>query len=323
MKRLIPMCLGIVFGLCGTTPLSGFSQTFPTKPIRVVVPFPPGGTDAMARLFSNELGAGLGQPIVIENRAGANGMIGSEYVARAAPDGHTLLFGTASTHVTSVSLSKNLTYDPLKDFTPISMAIDAMFFATVRADMGVNSVKELIELAKRNPGKLTYSSSGIGSINQLLAEQFNRLAGVDILHVPYKGAAPAQQALLAGEVSLFFSGSSTQALVQAGRLKHLAVLDDRRFANFPDVPSINDTLPEHLRIAIWSGFFGPPSLPQPIVTRLNAEIVKVLRTAEVQARLTSAGVRVIGDTPAEFRDKIARDIARVGKLVEAVGIKPE
>ena len=323
MDRFVLMCLSIVFALCGTTPLSGFSQTFPTKPIRVVVPFPPGGTDAVARLFSNEVGAGLGQPIVIENRAGANGMIGSEYVARAAPDGHTLLFGTASTHVTPIFLSKNLPYDPVKDFTPISMAVDAMFFVTVRAEMGVNSMRELIDMAKRNPGKLTYSSSGIGSINQLLAEQFKRLAGVDILHVPYKGAAPAQQALLAGDVSLFFSGSSTQTLVQSGRLKHLAVLDDRRFAIFPDVPSINDTLPDHTRIAVWSGFFGPPGLPQPIVSRLNAEIVKVLKTAEVQNRLTSAGVRVIGDTPAEFRDKITRDIALVGKVVEAVGIKPE
>jgi tripartite-type tricarboxylate transporter receptor subunit TctC len=323
MKRFIPVGLVIVFALCGMTPLSGFSQTFPAKPIRVVVPFPPGGTDLVARVFSNELGAGLGQPIVVENRAGADGMIGSEYVARAAPDGYTLLFGTLSTHVTPIFLSKHMPYDPLKDFTPITMAVDAMFYVTVRPEMGVNSVQELIDLAKRNPGKLTYGSSGIGSMNELLAEQFKRVAGVDILHVPYKGAGPAQQALLAGEISVFFSGSSTQALVRSGRLKHLAVLDDKRFANFPDVPSINDMFPNYTRVGIWSGFFGPPGLPQPIVTRLNTEIVKVLKTAEIQSKLTALGVLVIGDTPAEFREKIIRDIALVGKVVKEVGIKSD
>lgn len=323
MKRLVPMCLGIVFALCGMTPLSGFSQAFPSKPIRVVVPFPPGGTDAVLRIFSNEMGSGLGQSVVVENRAGAAGMIGSEYVARAAPDGHTLLFTTIGTHVTPIFLSKYLTYDPVKDFTPITMAIDAMFFVTVRADTELNSLRELIDFAKRNSGKLTYSSFGIGSINQLLAEQFKQLAGVDILHVPYKGAAPAQQALVAGEVALLFGGSATQPLVRSGRLKHLAVLDDKRFPIFPDVPSINDTLPDYTRIGVWSGVFGPRGLPQPIVTRLNMEIVRALNNTEVQSRLTSMGVRIIGDTPEEFREKIARDTALVAKVIKAAGIKPE
>jgi tripartite-type tricarboxylate transporter receptor subunit TctC len=138
MKQIIPMCLGIVIGVCGVMP--SLSQTYPTKPIRVVVAFPPGGTDAVVRMFSNEVGTALGQPVVVENRAGAGGMIGSEYVARSAPDGYTLLFGTLSTHVTPIFLSKNLTYDPVKDFTPISMAVDAMFFLTVRPELGVNSL---------------------------------------------------------------------------------------------------------------------------------------------------------------------------------------
>jgi tripartite-type tricarboxylate transporter receptor subunit TctC len=323
MKRLVAMCFGIVSALCGMTPLPGFSQAFPTRPIRVVVPFPPGGTDAVVRIIGNEMSSGLGQPVVIENRAGANGMIGSEYVARAAPDGYTLLFGTISTHVTPIFLSKNLPYDPVKDFTPITMAVDAMFFVTVRAEAGVNTLRELIDLAKRNPGKLTYSSFGIGSINQVLGEQFKQLAGVDILHIPYKGGAPAQQALAAGEVTLSFDGSSTQSLVQSGLLKHLAVLDNKRFPIFPDVPPINDTLPDYTRIGVWSGFFGPPGLPQPILARLNTEIVKALNAPEVQSRLTSMGVRIIGDTPEEFREKITRDIALVGKVIKAAGIRPE
>jgi tripartite-type tricarboxylate transporter receptor subunit TctC len=170
---------------------------------------------------------------------------------------------------------------------------------------------------------LTYGSSGSGSHNQLLAEQFNRAAGVDIVHVPYKGAAPAQQALLAGEISVFFSGSSTQTLVKSGRLKHLAVLDDKRYATFPDVPSIKETFSEYPRIGVWSGFFGPAGLPQPIVRRLNTEIVRVLHTPETRNKVAALGVLVIGDTPEEFRDKIARDIALVGKVVKEAGIKPE
>lgn len=213
-------------------------------------------------------------------------------------------------------MSSNLPYDPVRDFTPISMAVEATFFVTVRADSGLDSVGDLVERARKNPGKLSYSSFGPGSVTQLLGEQFKQLAGVDILHVPYKGGAPAQQALVAGEVSLSFGGSSMQPLVQSGRLKHLAVLDEKRSPNFPDVPSIRDTLPNYTKIGVWSGFFGPRGLPAPMVARLNMEIVRALREPKIESRLTSMGVQVIADSPGQFREKLARDIALVEKVIK-------
>lgn len=299
------------------------AQNYPTKPIRLIVPFPPGGIDVVARPIIAGMSPVIGQPIVIDHRPGANGMIGSDYVARNPADGYTLLFGSISTHVTPIYLTTTLPYDPVKDFTPISMVVDAMFFVTVPSKMAVNSIKDLIDLARRNPGKLSYSSSGMGSIHQMIGEQFKQLAGVDILHVPYKGAAAAQTAVIAGEVSISFLGSGAQPLVQAGTLKHLAVLDDRRFPIFPDVPAVNDTLPEHRRIGVWMGFFGPAGMPRSLLARLNAEINKSLNSQDVSGKLTAGGLKVIGSTPEEFSNKLKADIELIGRVVRTAGIKPE
>lgn len=192
-----------------------------------------------------------------------------------------------------------------------------------REDSGFNSVKDLVDFAKHSPGKLAYGSSGPGSIHQLLVEQFKQLAGVDILHVPYKDSAPAQEALVAGEVQLFSGGSLVRPLVQSGRLRHLGVLDTKRLSLFPNVPPITDVLPNYVHTGVWQGFFGPPALPRPILNRLNSDIVKAVKTPAVQKRLTDMGVQPIGVSPDEFAAKLVQNIETVGKIVKIAGIKGE
>ena len=205
------------------------AQVFPTKPVRVVVPFPPGGVDVLARVVTNKLGELTGQPFVLENRAGANGIIGSELVMRAAPDGYTLLVTTSSTMVTSVFLSKNVPFDPVKDFTPIGAMYEAVQLLAVRTGLPVNSVRDLVEYARRNPGKLTYATSGIGSAFHFMGEAFKQLTGTDILHVPYKGTGPVAVALIAGEVDMAFPSYGNLS-GNVAKLKVLGVTDAKRYA---------------------------------------------------------------------------------------------
>jgi tripartite-type tricarboxylate transporter receptor subunit TctC len=301
------------------------AQSWPAKPVTMVVPFPPGpALDLVARLVGAKLGDALGQSVVIENRTGANGMIGSNMVARAAPDGYTLLMTTASTHVTAVHLMKNLSYDPLKDFSPITAAVEPVTCVVVNGALPVNSVAELIVYAKARPGELSYGSSGVGSVFHLMGELFNQAAGVKINHVPYRGVAPALQDVIAGHIPMaYLSISNALAVTEQGSVKVLAVLEPARFSRRPDIPSMSEVVPAFRKPSSWFGFFGPAGLPPPIVARLNDEINKALNAPDVLPKLNDNGMMVIGGTPAQFTALMQDGIARYGAIIKAAGIQPE
>ena len=301
------------------------AQAPSSRPLKIIVPFPPGnGTDILARLMAPKLTASLNQPVIVENRGGANGMIGAEAVARAAPDGTTILFTSPSTHVTALLLSKNLPYDPIKDFTPITAAVEPVTVMTINPSLPVNSVKELIAYAKANPGKLNYSSPGVGAVFHMSGELFKLGAGVDIVHVPYKGAAPALAGVVAGEVSIGFNSlASVLPHLRSGRLKVLAVLEANRYLGLPDVPSIAEALPGFQKPASWFGLFGPAGLPAPTLARLHDELVASLKEPDVHSKIDELAMTVIANTPEQFSAMLKSGIAQYGRLIKAAGIQPE
>jgi tripartite-type tricarboxylate transporter receptor subunit TctC len=301
------------------------AQSWPAKFITLVVPFPPGpALDLVARLVGIKLGDALGATVVIENRTGANGTLGSNAVARAAPDGATLLISTAGTHVTAVPLMKNLPYDPVKDFSPIAAAVEPVTCLVVNGALPVNSVAELVAYAKARPGQLGYGSSGVGSVFHLMGEMFNQSAGVKINHLPYRGVAPALQDVIAGHIPMaFLSISNALAVADAKSIKILAVLEPTRFSLRSDIPSMSEVLPDFRKPTSWFGFFGPPGLPAPMVTRLNAEIVTALNAPGVLPKLRENGMAVLGGTPADFKALIEDGIARYGAIIKAAGVQPE
>jgi len=302
------------------------AQTWPAaKPITIVVPFPPGpALDLVARLVAGKIGPALGQTIVIDNRTGANGTIGSNMVARAAPDGYTLLGATAGTHVTAVHLIKNLPYDPLKDFTPLAAAVEPVTCLVVHRSVPVNSVQELVAYAKARPDELSYGSSGVGSVFHMMGELFNQTAGVRIKHVPYRGVVPAMQDVAGGHIPMtFISVSNAMPAMQNGNVKILAILEPARYAKLPDVPSMSEAILAFKKPSSWFGFFGPAGMPGEIVARLNAEIVKALNAPDVKAKLQDSGMTVIGGTAEEFGIRMRDGIARYGEIIKAAGIQPE
>jgi len=301
------------------------AQSFPTKPITIVVPFPPGpALDLVARLVANKLADALGVTVVVENRTGANGTLGSNAVARAVPDGHTLLFATASTHVTAVHLMKNLPYDPVKDFSPIAAAVEPVTCLIVNGALPVNSVADLVAYAKARPAELGYGSSGVGSVFHLMGELFNQTAGVKINHVPYRGVAPALQDVVAGHIPMaFLAISNALAVADSKAIKILAVLEPARFPHRSDIPSMSEAIPAFKKPSSWFGVFGPAGLPAPLAVRLNGEIVKALNAPDVKAKLDENGMTVIGGTPEDFRALIADGIGRYGAIIKAAGVQPE
>jgi tripartite-type tricarboxylate transporter receptor subunit TctC len=319
-KGIVPALAGLLFLALGE-----IVAAQPARPLKIVVPFPPGnGTDILARLMSPKMTAATGQPVIVENRGGANGMIGAEYVAHASPDGTTILFTSPSTHVTAQFLSKNLPYDPVKDFTPITAAVEPVTVMTVNPSLPVNSVKELISYAKANPGKLNYSSPGVGAVFHMSGELFKLGAGVDIVHVPYKGAAPALQAVIAGEVAIGFNSlASVLPHMRSGKLKVLAVLEAKRYAGLPDVPSIGEALPGFEKPASWFGLFGPAGLPSATTARLHDELVASLEDPGVHGKIDELAMTVIANTPEQFSAMLKSGIAQYGRLIKAAGIKPE
>jgi tripartite-type tricarboxylate transporter receptor subunit TctC len=317
------MVLLLVSVLAVSQPAS--AQPWPAKSITMIVPFPPGpALDLVARLVGAKLSDALGASVVVENRTGANGTLASHAVARATPDGATLLITTASTHVTAVHLMKNLPYDPVKDFSPIAAAVEPVTCLVVNGALPVNSVAELVAYAKARPGELSYGSSGVGSVFHLMGELFNQSAGVKINHVPYRGVAPALQDVIAGHIPMaFLSISNALAVADAKSVKILAVLEPARFAQRPDIPSMSEVLPAFRKPTSWFGFFGPPSLPAPMVTRLNTEIVKALNAPDVMPKLADNGMAVLGGTPQDFAALIEDGIARYGAIIKAAGVRTE
>jgi tripartite-type tricarboxylate transporter receptor subunit TctC len=306
------------------TPAAALPQPFPSKPIRMVIPFPPGGVDITGRLLAGKMAELMGQPVVVDNRGGANGVIGSELVAHSPADGYTILLTTPSTHITAVFLSKNVPYDPVKDFTPISAALEPVSLLIVHPGVPVNTVQELIQHARKNPGKLTYSSSGIGSVFHLTGEAFKEAGNVDILHVPYKGTGPSLADVVAGRIDMTFSALSTlRPHMVSAKVKVLAVAEPRRYAGLPDVPTVAETLTGFDKPSTWFGFFGPAGMPRPIVQRLSAEIAKTVHAPDLRPKLDEGGFSIIGSSPEEFAAMIKKGFEVYGKIVKTAGLKPE
>jgi tripartite-type tricarboxylate transporter receptor subunit TctC len=321
---LVTACWLATSALAASAPAS--AQAWPTaKPITMVVPFPPGpALDLVARLVAGKIGTALGQTIVVENRVGANGTIGANAVARAAPDGYTFLAATAGTHVTAVHLMKNLPYDPVRDFTPIIAAVEPVTCLAVNAALPVNSVAELVDYAKRHPGELSFGSSGVGSVFHLMGELFNETAGVKITHVPYRGVAPAMQDVAGGHIPMtFISVSNALGPMQEGRIKILAVLEPTRFSNLPQIPSMSELIPAFQKPSSWFGFFGPPALSAPILARVNAEMDKALNTPDTKHTLEENGLAVIGGSPQQFAALLKDGIERYGAIIRRAGAQPE
>lgn len=265
----------------------------------------------------------MDQPIVIENRPGANGFIGSQLVARAGRDGYTLLASSASPLVSGAVLSKNMPFDPVKDFTPITTLTRSVNLLVVRASVPVDSVSGLIDYAKHNPGKLYYGSTGIGSIQHLDAEGFKLASGVDMVHVPYKGFGPVVQAILSGEVQVtFVTLQFIQPQVAAGKIKVLAVYDGNRYPGLSKVPDLTETLPEFRKSPSWIGILGPAGLPRPIVSRLHGAIVNALKAPEVRASFEDNSV-IVGDTPEQFAASLKNGLEQTAKLQNHLHIQLE
>jgi tripartite-type tricarboxylate transporter receptor subunit TctC len=324
-KALLPGLAGLLLAALASALSANVSAQSPARPLKIVVPFPPGnGTDILARLMSPKMTDSMHQPVIVENRGGANGVIGAELVARAAPDGNTILFTSPSTHVTSLFLSKNLPYDPIRDFTPITAAVEPVTVMTVNPSLPVNSLRELIAYAKAHPGKLNYSSPGVGAVFHMSGELFKAGAGVDIVHVPYKGAAPALAGVIAGEVSIGFNSlASVLPHMRSGRVKVLAVLEANRYPGQPQIPSIGEVLPGFEKPASWFGLFGPAGLPQAALGRLHAEIVKSLKDPGVHAKVDELAMTVIANTPEQFAAMLRSGIDQYGRLIKAAGIRAE
>jgi tripartite-type tricarboxylate transporter receptor subunit TctC len=299
-----------------------FGQAFPAKPVRVIVPFPPGGVDVVARPIVNKMGELAGQPFVMENRAGANGIIGSEFVMRAAPDGYTLLVTTSSTLITSLFLSKNVPFDPVRDFTPVGSMYEGVQLLAVRSGLPVNNVRELVEYAKKNPGKLTYATSGIGSAFHFMGEAFKQMTGTDILHVPYKGTGPVAVAIVSGEVDMAFPSYGNLA-GNVAKVKVLAITDPKRYEKHPEVPTVAETLPGFRRIPGWIALFGPAKLPPPLVERLNTEMRKAMASPDIQATLDRNDSIDISGPASDLAASVRSTFELSAKLAKSIGIKPE
>ena len=301
------------------------AQSYPHKPIRWIVTYPPGGpTNVVARAVGAKLTAAWGQQVVIDNRAGAGGVIGSELAAKALPDGYTLLFGTSAGLSINPVLSSKLPYDPVKDFAPVSLLVINPQILVANNAVPANSVRDLIALAKAKPGQLNYASVGQGSPNQLGMELLKSLTGIDLLHVPYKGTGPAITDLLAGQVQVMFNSMpSVLPLVASGKLKGLAVGSAQRSPAAPDIPTVAESGVPGFEYVTWYGMFAPAHTPQNIVTRLNAEVVKILAAPEMAQRLASQGAEPRSSTPDELLKFMRNESERWKKVIKSAGIRTE
>jgi tripartite-type tricarboxylate transporter receptor subunit TctC len=294
---------------------------YPMRPIRIVVPLAPGGpSDLVARTVGQKMTEAWGQQVVIDNRAGANGVVGSEIVAKSAPDGYTLIMGTTGTHGINASLYPKLPYDTINDFAPVARIGISNYVLVAHPSLSVSGVKELVRLAKAKPGEITWSSGG--SVSQLAAELFKRTAGIDVVIVPYKGNALAVAATLSGEVSLIFGGIAQSApLIKAGRLRALAVSGTRRSHVMSEVPTVAESGLSGFEAGSWYGLLAPGATPRPIVERLNREVVRIVQLPDVRERLAAEAFEIPTDTPERFAAYIKADVAKWAKVVNETGIK--
>ena len=311
-----------VIALCGFAQLA--NAAWPESPVTLIVPWAAGGTtDILARTLSEQLSKSLGQPVIVDNRAGASGNIGSNFVAKAKPDGYTLLIGSMSTHAMNQALIPNMPFRGVEDFTPIAQIANALNTMVVNPSVPAKNLKEFIAYAKANPGKLAYASAGAGSTNHLSAVLFEKAAGVQMLHVPYKGGAPAVLDTVGNQTQVLFSaGTQTLPHVKSGKLRLLGVTEAKRSALLPEVPTVGETLPGY-ELGVWYGAFGPPGMPAELVTRLNAEINKALSNPDVRSRMDAIGVELVRGSAQEFATVLRSDADRYGKVIRELGIKNE
>jgi len=301
------------------------AQPYPAKPIKIIVPFPAGGiADVYARVIGARLSETWGQPAVVENRTGAGGNIGAESVARSPPDGYTLVMGSLGTHAVNVTLFSALPYDPIRDFAAIALVLEAEGLLVVHPSVPVQSVPELIALARAKPGTLTFASAGMGTASHLAGELFKTMAKVDMIHVPYKGNVPALTDLLAGETSLFFGTMPTVLPhAKAGKLRALATIGAARSAAVPELPTVAEAALPGFEVTNWIGLFAPARTPPEIVRRLNGEVVRIMQSRDIEARLANEGARFSPTTPEQFSAFVAAEIAKWAPVVRASGARAD
>lgn len=315
--------LSLVCGAVGAglLPRPALSQAYPAHTVRIIVPWAPGGsTDILARIVAEHLRQALGQAVIVENKPGASGNIGSDLVAKAMPDGHTILFGSMSTHAMNHALFSSMPFDGVADFTPISLLAFVTNTMVINPAVPAKTVREFVDHAKANPGRIAYASAGAGSTNHLCAALFEKMAGVQMVHVPYRGGAPAVLDTVAGQTQLLFSaGTQTLEHVKAGKLTLLAVTEGKRAAALPDVPTAAETIPGY-EMAVWYGAFGPRGMPKELVARLNGEINRILFLPEVKKKMADIAVEVVNASPEELGAALRADAERWGRLIKELGI---
>ncbi|HEV7390187.1 MAG TPA: tripartite tricarboxylate transporter substrate binding protein [Burkholderiales bacterium] len=319
MNKLAGTIVSALIGACACC-AGAYAQGYPSKPLRFVVGFPAGGaTDVVARTISQKLGESLGQPVLVDNRGGAASNIGAELVATSPKDGHTIFMGTVSTSI-NPSLYKKLAYDPLRDFTPVSRVSSTPFLFVVHPSLPARNVKEFIALAKSKPGELNYGSAGSGSGGHLFVEMFGSMARVKLTQVPYKGAAPATTATLSGETLFMFDNIvTTLPLAKAGKLRALAVTTATRSAAAPDMLTIAEAGVPGYDANAWFGVFAPAGTPQPVINRLNTEIVKIVKLPEMRERFLALGAEPVGSTAQEFGAFFRNEVEKWAKVVKTSG----
>jgi tripartite-type tricarboxylate transporter receptor subunit TctC len=299
------------------------AQTFPAKAVRIITPFTAGSAiDTLARVLGQKMSDAWGQQVVVDNRIGANGIIGTEAAAKAPADGYTLHLGNISTLAINPHLYSKLPYDALRDFAPVTLAATIPVVLVVHPSLPVKSVKELIALAKARPGQINYASGGTGSAQHLPMEMLRVEAGIDVTHVPYKGLGPAFNDVLGGQVPMMWTGvSNVVQYVEKGRLRVLAIGGTKRSTVLPDVPPMAEAGVPGFDFAAWTGYLAPAGTPRDVIAKLHADIVRTVNAPEVREKMTTLGFELVGNTPEEFAALIRNDIARFGKLVKAAGIK--
>jgi tripartite-type tricarboxylate transporter receptor subunit TctC len=317
------LLLATIGALPAATTSAQAAAPFPSKPVRIVVPFPPGGPlDTTGRALAQKLGEAWGQSVVVENRPGAGGNIGADLVAKSAPDGYTVVMGALSTHAVNPSLYPSMPYDAVRDFAPITLVAVTPNVLVVNPSLPVHSVAELVAYAKANPNKLSFGSGSNGSAGHLAGELFKVDTGTDVVHVPYKGAAPAMQALLAGDTQFMFDNlASSMPQVKAGKLHALAVTTAKRSTLVPELPTMADAGLAGFDISTWFGLLAPAGTPPDVIAKWNADVVKILKSPEMRERLAAQGAEAAPTTPAEFAAFIAAEIPKYAKIVKASGAK--
>ncbi len=326
MRKALIGCLSVLFGIWASVAASTVlaQVAYPGKPVTLVLPFPPGGsTDIVARTIQPRLSALLGQAVLVDNRSGAAGMIATNYVAKSAPDGYTL-FLSFDTHAINPIVYKDIAYDTFKDLVPVTLLVRFPLVMGAYGGLAANNLREFVALAKSQPGKLNYASTGLGSLNHLLAENLKSLAGVDVLHVPYKGGGPAIQAMLTGEVAFcFLSYGAQKGQMQAGKLKPLAVSGARRMADLPDVPTVAESGFPGFEAYSWIGIFAPAGTPDAAIKRLHQDFALVLQDPEVKSKLVAAGFEPVGSTPQELGQFVRHEYDKWAKFVKDAKIRFE